>query len=74
VKDNIIIPIYSLHRDPQYYPDPDRFDPERFSDENKSKINPYTYLPFGTGAQKLYWFQICSNGNQSFIFPPFVEF
>jgi cytochrome P450 family 9 len=51
VKDNIIIPIYSLHRDPQYYPDPDRFDPERFSDENKSKINPYTYLPFGTGAR-----------------------
>jgi cytochrome P450 family 9 len=51
VKDNIIIPIYSLHRDPQYYPDPDRFDPERFSDENKSKINPYTYLPFGTGPR-----------------------
>lgn len=47
----IWIPIYSLHRDPQYYPDPDRFDPERFNDENKININPYTYMPFGVGPR-----------------------
>jgi cytochrome P450 family 9 len=51
VNDNVLISMYAIHRDPQYYPDPDRFDPERFSDENKSKIHPYTYLPFGTGPR-----------------------
>ncbi|XP_044253641.1 cytochrome P450 9e2-like isoform X2 [Tribolium madens] len=45
------IPIYALHRDPNYFPDPNRFDPERFSDENKVNIKPYTYLPFGVGPR-----------------------
>jgi len=45
-------PVYAIHHDPQYFPDPDKFDPERFSDENKDKILPYTYLPFGHGPRK----------------------
>jgi hypothetical protein len=49
--DNIMIPIYGLHHDPNYYPDPDRFDPERFSDDNKHNINPVTYMPFGIGPR-----------------------
>lgn len=48
----IWIPIYGLHHDPKYYPDPEKFDPERFSDENKRNIVPGTYLPFGIGPRK----------------------
>lgn len=49
--DILILPIYALHHDPQYFPDPERFDPERFSDENKAKIQPCTYIPFGSGPR-----------------------
>lgn len=48
---NISIPIYGIQHDPEYFPDPERFDPDRFSDENKGNIIPYTYLPFGEGPR-----------------------
>ncbi|CAG9828101.1 unnamed protein product [Diabrotica balteata] len=51
-KDLLIqIPIKAIHHDSKYFPDPERFDPERFNDENKDKIDPYTYLPFGLGPR-----------------------
>lgn len=40
--------IYALHRDPRNFPDPDKFDPSRFS---KNDIKPYTYLPFSAGSR-----------------------
>ncbi|KAF5271435.1 hypothetical protein FQA39_LY18829 [Lamprigera yunnana] len=47
------IPIYisvsALHYDPKYFPNPENFDPERFSPKNKSDIIPCTYMPFGEG-------------------------
>nr|AFH78148.1 cytochrome P450 [Coptotermes formosanus] len=49
--DRLFIPVYGLHHDPMYYPDPERFDPERFCDENKLHINTSAYLPFGSGPQ-----------------------
>lgn len=45
------IPIRSIHIDEKYYPDPEKFDPERFSDENKHNIKPGTYLSFGIGPR-----------------------
>ncbi|XP_011172813.1 cytochrome P450 9e2-like [Solenopsis invicta] len=48
----LMFPIYALHRDPQYFPNPDKFDPERFSEDNKDNIVPYSYLPFGHGPRK----------------------
>jgi cytochrome P450 family 6 len=54
------VPVYSLQRDPQYFPKPEKFDPERFSDENVHKIRPFTYLPFGkifiTFFPRIYWY------------------
>jgi len=47
----IMIPAYSLHHDEEYYPDPERFDPERFAPENKDRLVPYTFLPFGEGPR-----------------------
>ncbi|XP_052903096.1 probable cytochrome P450 9f2 [Anopheles moucheti] len=47
----VFIPIAGLHHDPQYYPNPSKFDPERFSEENRDKINPNAYLPFGIGPR-----------------------
>ncbi|KRT82623.1 cytochrome P450, partial [Oryctes borbonicus] len=47
----VFLPVYALHRDPEYYPSPDNFNPDRFNDENKSKRHPFVYLPFGEGPR-----------------------
>ncbi|KAM3960575.1 cytochrome P450 9e2-like [Aphomia sociella] len=49
--EGVAIPVWSIHRDPNHFPDPLKFDPERFSEENKHKISPYTYIPFGMGPR-----------------------
>ncbi|XP_063229262.1 probable cytochrome P450 6a13 [Bacillus rossius redtenbacheri] len=46
-----IIPVRSLHHDPKYFPCPERFDPERFNEENVKKIPQFAYLPFGEGPR-----------------------
>ncbi|XP_075422075.1 cytochrome P450 3A24-like isoform X1 [Ascaphus truei] len=46
-----MIPLYVLHRDPKYWPEPDEFRPERFSKENREAQDPYTFLPFGAGPR-----------------------
>lgn len=47
----IVIPNLHIHNDPHYFPDPDKFDPERFSPDNKAKIKKFTYMPFGAGPR-----------------------
>lgn len=47
----IAFSMYGLQHDPKYFPSPEMFDPERFSDENKANIVPGTYLPFGLGPR-----------------------
>lgn len=49
--DAIQVAAVAIHRDPKYYPDPMRFDPERFSDDNKKSIPANTYMPFGLGPR-----------------------
>jgi len=48
---NFYIPIYGIHHDERYFKNPEKFDPERFSDENRGEIDPDTYLPFGIGPR-----------------------
>ncbi|XP_054257140.1 cytochrome P450 3A11-like [Macrosteles quadrilineatus] len=43
----VSVPIYAIHRLEEYYPDPETFQPERFSPENASKRDHSIYLPFG---------------------------
>lgn len=47
----VIVPIAAIQRDPLYWPEPDRFDPERFAPANRANIVPYTFLPFGVGPR-----------------------
>lgn len=45
------IPIYAIHHDEEWFPNPKKFDPERFLPENKNLIHPYTFMPFGFGQR-----------------------
>lgn len=47
----IMIPLYSIHHDPQYYPDPYEFKPERFVPEETRKRHSFVYMPFGQGPR-----------------------
>jgi cytochrome P450 family 3 subfamily A len=47
----ITIPIHALHHDPEIFPDPDEFKPERFSDENKKSRESVAFLGFGAGPR-----------------------
>ena len=47
----VIVPVYYLHRDPEAWPDPDKFDPERFRSPAKDTRHPYQFMPFGIGPR-----------------------
>lgn len=47
----VTIPSHSIHNDPEYYPNPELFDPDRFNNDEKMKRDPMTSFPFGSGSQ-----------------------
>ena len=47
----VFFTLTGLHKDPNNFPDPLKYDPERFSEERKHEIRPMTYLPFGDGPR-----------------------
>ncbi|MCV2872243.1 cytochrome P450 [Defluviimonas sp. WL0050] len=47
--DTVMLPIYALHRNHALWPDPHRFDPDRFADAKA--IDRFAYLPFGGGPR-----------------------
>jgi len=48
----VLISPFVTHRDPRFFPDPLRFDPDRFSAEGKAQRAKFTYFPFGAGSRQ----------------------
>jgi cytochrome P450 family 6 len=47
----VFVPTLALQHDPQYFPNPEVFDPERFSKANIDQVETFAYLPFGEGPR-----------------------
>jgi cytochrome P450 family 6 len=48
---SVMVPIVGLHHDAIYFPDPESFNPDRFNEDNKRNIQPFTFMPFGSGPR-----------------------
>ncbi|XP_058443127.1 cytochrome P450 4c3-like [Malaya genurostris] len=48
---NAIIVLYQLHRDPEMFTNPEKFDPDRFLPENVKSRHQYAYIPFSGGPR-----------------------
>lgn len=48
----VVVCQYAMHRDPRYFPDPERFDPERFTPEARAARPQFSYFPFGGGPRR----------------------
>ncbi|KAH7935998.1 hypothetical protein HPB52_016337 [Rhipicephalus sanguineus] len=47
----VLAPVWHVHHDPQLWPEPFRFNPERFSPEVAKGIHPGAFMPFGIGPK-----------------------
>jgi cytochrome P450 len=47
----LLVPQISIHRDSRFFPEPMRFDPDRFTAEAAANRPRYAYFPFGTGSR-----------------------
>jgi cytochrome P450 len=51
-KTTVLMSQFITHRDPRFFPDPLRFDPERFTPEARARRTKLTYFPFGAGVRQ----------------------
>jgi cytochrome P450 len=47
----VIANVYAIHHSARYFPEPERFDPSRFTKEGETALARCTYMPFGAGAR-----------------------
>ncbi|WP_084467850.1 cytochrome P450 [Actinokineospora inagensis] len=57
----VVFSPYALHRRPDYFPDPERFDPDRFATEAEEALPRHAYLPFGAGHR------VCIGNNHALL-------
>ncbi|XP_066257183.1 probable cytochrome P450 6a14 [Euwallacea similis] len=51
---NVLIPSWSIHNDTEFFPNPEQFDPENFSEESKAARPKLTFLAFGKGPRQCF--------------------
>ena len=57
----VVVFVYGAHHSPQYWEDPERFNPERFAKANEKQHTPFSHLPFGAGPRG------CIGGNYAML-------
>jgi cytochrome P450 len=57
----VVVFIYGVHHSPQYWDNPETFNPERFTKTNEKLQRPLTFLPFGAGPRG------CIGGNYAML-------
>ena len=48
----VMMSSFATHRHPEFWDDPERFDPDRFANDAHKDIHPFAYFPFGGGPRK----------------------
>lgn len=54
----ITIPVYAIHHDPEIYPNPEIFDPDRFTENNIKNRHNFAWIPFGEGPRSCVGMQL----------------
>ncbi|XP_050743325.1 uncharacterized protein LOC108030172 [Drosophila biarmipes] len=54
----VMVPILGIHHDPEFYPEPEKFIPERFDEEQIKKRPACAFLPFGAGPRNCIGFRL----------------